>query len=310
MTRIDAGTLRVKTKKYSRKVLNILCYLLLIDLAFIFLYPFLYMIVTSVKSYSDINNLSVNWVPTSFQWENYVLAAEAMKIQYGIVNSIIVTVLATIGHVLSCSFIGYGFARYTFPFKKVLFLGVILSATIPIQTMIIPLFITYTNLGMIDTFVPLILPTYLGFGLRGGIFIFLYRQYFLGFPRALEEAALIDGCGRIRSFFRIAMPSSGPATVVCIVLSMVWHWNDYYEPSVYLSASVKKALVPQMLPNLYQWISNMSASDIQGAEQLVTLYHDGVVMAATFIAIVPLLIAYAFLQKKFMVSIEHSGLVG
>ena len=310
MTKMNVGIFRAKTKKFSRKILHILCYLLLIDLAFIFLYPFLYMIVTSVKSYSDINNLSVNWVPTSFNWENYVLAAEAMKIQYGIVNSIIVTGLATIGHVLSCSFIGYGFARFTFPFKKVLFFGVILSATIPIQTMIIPLYITYSNLGMIDTFVPLVLPTYLGFGLRGGIFIFLYRQYFLGFPRALEEAALIDGCGRMRSFFRIAMPSAGPATVVCLVLSMVWHWNDYYEPSVYLSASEKRALVPQMLPNLYQWISNITASDMQGTEQMVTLYHSGVVMAATFIAILPLLIVYAFLQKKFMVSVEHSGLVG
>lgn len=309
-TKVDPARARVQVKRVSTGIFRILCYLLLIDLAFVFLYPFLYMVVTSIKTYGDINNLSVNWIPTSFHWENYVIAGEAMKIQYSILNSVIVTGLATLGHLLSCTFIGYGFARFDFPFKRMLFFGVILSATIPIQTMIVPFYITYTNLGMIDTYLPLIIPTYLGFGLRGGIFIFLFRQYFLGFPKSLEEAALIDGCGRIRSFFRIALPSAGPSVIVCLVLSMVWHWNDYYEPSVYMSVTEKSAMVPQMLPNLYNWISNMPVDVTGSSRDLELIYHEGVVMAATAIAIAPLLIAYAFLQKKFMQSVERSGLVG
>ncbi len=308
--KVDPLRVRTQTKRFGGKLLRLLCYLLLIDLAFVFLYPFLYMMVTSIKSYADIHNLSVNWIPTSFHWQNYAIAAEAMRIQYSVVNSVLVTGLATLGHLLSCTFIGYGFARFDFPFKKMLFFGVVLSATIPIQTMIIPLYITYTNLGMIDTFLPLIIPTYFGFGLRGGIFIFLFRQYFLGFPKSLEEAALIDGCGRIRSFFRIALPSAGPSIVVCLVLSMVWHWNDYYEPSVYMSVTEKSAMVTQMLPNLYNWISNMPSDMMNSSKDLETMYHEGVVMAATAIAIAPLLIAYAFLQKRFMESVERSGLVG
>ena len=98
--------------------------------------------------------------------------------------------------------------------------------------------------------------------------------------------------------------------VVCLVLSMVWHWNDYYEPSVYMSVTEKSAMVTQMLPNLYNWISNMPSDMMNSSKDLETMYHEGVVMAATAIAIAPLLIAYAFLQKRFMESVERSGLVG
>ena len=101
-----------------------------------------------------------------------------MSLNVTVFNSIWVTVLATAGHLISCSFIGYGFARFNFPFKKALFFGVILSAAIPVQSIIVPLYIVYYNMGMLNTFLPLIVPTFLGFGLRGGIFIYLFRQFF------------------------------------------------------------------------------------------------------------------------------------
>lgn len=286
-------------------------YILLIDLSFVFVYPFLYMLSTSLKNYEDLHNLMVAWIPTGLNWENYKIAGEAMALTETVFNSVLVTGFATAGHLISCAFIGYGFARFDFPFKKFFFFGVILSATIPIQVMIVPLYIIYYNMGMLNTFLPLIVPTFLGFGLRGGIFVYLFRQFFYGFSATLEEAARIDGCGRIRSFFRIALPAAGPTIVVTTVLSLVWHWNDYYEPSVYLTAGSKTALVTQMLPNLYATISGMiSQAGEMNQMELMTLYHEGVVMAATAIAIAPLLVAYAFLQKKFMASIELTGLVG
>ena len=298
-------------KRAGKWILRLATYILLIDLSFVFIYPFLYMLSTSLKSYEDLHNLLVAWIPTGLHWENYTLAGEAMSLNVTVFNSIWVTVLATAGHLISCSFIGYGFARFNFPFKKALFFGVILSAAIPVQSIIVPLYIVYYNMGMLNTFLPLIVPTFLGFGLRGGIFIYLFRQFFYGFPATLEEAARIDGCGRIRRFFRIALPAAGPTIVVTTVLSMVWHWNDYYEPSVYLTAGSKTALVTQMLPNLYANISGMiSQTGEINQMELMTLYHEGVVMAATAIAILPLLIAYAILQKKFMASIEMTGLVG
>ncbi len=298
-------------KRTGKALLRLATYILLIDLSFVFVYPFLYMLSTSLKNYEDLHNLMVAWIPTALNWENYQLAAEAMALKETVFHSVLVTGLATVGHLISCAFIGYGFARFDFPFKNFFFFGVILSATIPIQVMIVPLYIIYYNMGMLNTFLPLILPTFVGFGLRGGIFVYLFRQFFYGFPATLEEAARIDGCGRIRSFFRIALPSAGPTIVVTTVLSLVWHWNDYYEPSVYLTGGSKTALVTQMLPNLYATISGMISQTGELSQmELMTLYHEGVVMAATAIAIAPLLIAYAFLQKKFMASIELTGLVG
>lgn len=298
-------------KKLGKILLRVAVYILLIDLSFVFVYPFLYMLTTSLKSYDDLHNLLITWIPSGLHWDNYRLAGKAMMLDVTLFNSIIVTGLATLGHLIACTFVGYGFARFDFPFKKVLFFGVILSAVVPVQVMIVPLYIIYYNMGMLNTFLPLILPTFVGFGLRGGIFIYLARQFFYGFPSTLEEAARIDGCGRVRSFFRIALPSAGPAIVVTTVLSLVWHWNDYYEPSVYLTAGKKTALVTQMLPNLYANISGM-AEQTPGMNpmEVMRLYHEGVVMAATVIAIMPLLLAYVVLQKKFMASIELTGLVG
>lgn len=302
---------RALGRRAGSALLRLAVYVLLIDLSFVFVYPFLYMLSTSLKSYEDLHNLLVGWIPTSLHWENYKLAAEAMALKSTVLHSVTVTALATVGHLISCAFIGYGFARFDFPFKKLLFFGVILSAVLPIQVMIVPLYIVYYNMGMLNTFLPLILPAFLGFGLRGGIFIYLFRQFFYGFPATLEEAARIDGCGRIRSFFAIALPSAGPTIIVTTVLSMVWHWNDYYEPSVYLTNGSKTALVTQMLPNLYENLSGMMTQTGNVSQlEWMTMYHEGVVMAATAIAIVPLLVAYAFLQKKFMASIELTGLVG
>lgn len=304
-------SMRAKLREYhlGSHILRLICYALLIDMVFVFLYPFFYMLVTSVKTYDDITNLAIKWIPSTLNFKNYQLAAESLRLSTSLLNSILVTALSMLGHLLSCSFIGYGFARFQFPFKKVLFFGVILSIIIPVQTLIIPLNKLFTAFGMVDTFLPLIVPTFFGFGLRGGLFVFLFCQYFLRFPASLEEAALIDGCGRVRSFFKIALPSAGPIIVVCLVLSMVWHWNDYFEPAVYLSANAGTALLPQMLPVMYTIIQSMETATSEWQMDLKFLYHEGVAMAGTVISMAPLLIVYAFLQRRFMEGIERSGLV-
>ncbi len=314
-------------KLYKRspiKGVDLFVYVMLILMAFVFMYPFLYMITTSIKSYSDIINATIKWIPKNPTFKSYITAATVMHLDKTMVNSIVVTVFSTIGHLITCSFVAYGFARYNFPLKGVLFGIVILSILVPTQVLIVPMYITYskmqitigaTTLKMIGTHLPLILPTYLGYGLKGGLFIFLYRQYFLGIPKALEEAATIDGCGPFKTFFRIALPSAGSTTIVCIVLSMVWHWNDYYEPSLYLSGSYDTMLVPQIVESVKTLILNMQQqvmgntnSSSSGVDS--TLFHNGVNMAATVISMLPPIIAYLFLQRKFMEGIEHSGLTG
>ncbi len=293
---------------------RVLVYLLLSGLAFIFLYPFLNMLMDSFKSYTDISNVNVKWIPRDPTLLNYRLAWEALNTVRTGLNSVFVCVVATAGHVFACSIVAYGFARFRFPLRGALFAIVILSILIPTQTIIVPAYITYSNLHMLDSFFPLLIPTFFGFGLRGGIFIFLFRQYFLKIPKSLEEAASIDGCGPVRVFFRVVLPTAGATLIVCVLLSLVWHWNDYYEPSIYLSG-YDQFLLPQMLSMLSNQLANMqtdsvtqAASGLAGMNSQV-LYHRGVVMAGTAICLAPPFVLYAVLQRRFMEGIERSGLV-
>ena len=290
---------------------NIVVYILLIDLAFVFLYPFIYMMVTSVKSYSDINDITVKWLPNVLKWDNWATAWETMDASRTIFNSLFVSLTATLGHLAACSFVAYGFARYKFPLKSVFFFCVLLTFIIPAQAVTIPQYRLYNQMGLMNGYWPMILPTFLGLGLRGGLFIFLFRQFFLGFPAELEEAAEVDGTNPLMTFIRIILPSSGSIMLVCFVLSMVWHWNDYYEPGIYLR-DFDLFLLPQTLPEMYARIQAAAGSMMDGETslELREKFHAGVAMAGTGIAVSPLLLMYLVLQNKFVESIDRTGLTG
>lgn len=280
-------------------------YIFLIIISYVFIFPFLYMVVTSVKSVSDLYDISVNWIPTAFHWQNYAVAYQNLDYLPHLLNSVLITAVCTIGHILSCSFVGYGFARFQFPLKKLWFVLVVLAIIIPPQVIILPLYLSYSSLGWLNTYLPLMVPTFLGFGLRGGLFIFIFRQFFIGLPADLENAAKIDGCGFLGAYFRIAFPVSRSSSLLALVLSMVWHWNDFYEPVIYLGRAQSWPL-PSMLPSIYEKYQQSAAELTQNADAVIT---EGVVMAATFLVIVPVIIAYCFLQKQFIQGVERSGLV-
>lgn len=142
-------------------IVRVFMYLLILGLAFVFLYPFLYMISTSLMSNADLNSTTVHWIPTEIKFENYAIATQLLKATMYAKNSFFVTIVASFGHLIACSFIGYGFARYNFPLKNILFAFVMLSFIVPTQTIIVPLYLTYSNLKWLNTFIPLILPTFL-----------------------------------------------------------------------------------------------------------------------------------------------------
>ncbi len=354
-------------RKYStfsglkQLLLRIVMYLLVIGLAFVFVYPFLYMIVNSLMSNSDLNSSSVNWIPTELKFENFSVALDLIngkktaektfeqfltetleadpdvsqfkvRIDYVIrairiwftdrkyiVNSTFVTVLATFGHVIACSFVGYGFARYNFPFKKLLFGLVILAFIVPTQTLIIPSYLTYSNIkwfggNWINTYYPLIVPTFFGFGLRGALYIFLFRQFYLTVPKSLEEAARIDGCGFMKTYWKIVFPLAKATLVVAIVLSVVWHWNDSYETGIYVQTPSKQFLPPR----IKSIISAANALPDQQQEMLRQLgledgedtLNNAVVMAGATVISAPVLLFFAFAQSQFMQGIERSGITG
>lgn len=282
-------------------VYRLFVYLILIDLAFVFLYPFLYMVTTSLKQPADLLDFTVKWIPTSLAWENFYYGMKGLQFWMHFNNSALIAVLSVIGQVLSCSFIAYGFARIKFPGREVLFVLCMFTMIIPPQTIIVPLFMQYKTMGWIDSVLPLVIPSFFGNGLRGALFIFIFRQLFRGLPWELEDAARVDGCGSFRVYWRIIMPLTPPAIVVTTLLSLVWHWNDFFEPSIYLT-SEEKFTLPMMLPRLYQSLDTLTGSTFE-------VFSLPVVMAATFIALVPMLLVYFFLQRYFIQGVERSGLV-
>lgn len=288
---------------------KIFIYAFLIGISYIFMFPFLYMAITSVKNYSDLYDFTVMWVPRELHWENYAIAFKLLEFWKHFGNSILVTLLATLGHMLSCSFVAYGFARYKFPGKNILFFILLLLIIIPPQVIIIPSYMLYSNVGWERTFLPLIVPCFLGSGLKGGLFIYIFRQFYLNLPKDIENAAKIDGCNYLQTYFRIVVPMGSSVSLVSLILSVVWHWNDYYEPSIYATGK-DMILLPQKTYMLTEFVSN---PPLELISQFVTEegnpINTATLMAGTVICLAPLLIMFAFLQTRFMEGIERTGLV-
>lgn len=302
-------SLRHKFHVVRKAAFRIILYLVLFDLAFVFLYPFIKMITTALKSDADIQNITIKWIPSSLDWSSFVSAFKMLKYPKYFMNSFLVTGFATIGHILGCAFIGYGFARYKFRGKGLLFAGVILSMLIPEQLLSSSLYIMFSRVGWLDTYLPFIVPAFLGFGLKGGFFVFLFRQFFIGMPYEMEEAARIDGCGPLRIFGWIMVPMARSAILVAGILSIVWHWNEYYAPRVYMKSQTKMFLSSR-LPAMYEALNKLTSEVEEVTNEAGAIVSEPQCMAATFLVIVPLLIIFIFAQKKFMEGIERSGLTG
>lgn len=292
-----------------RIILKVFLYVLLFDLVYTFLYPFLYMIITSIKSPEDILDVTVNWIPNKIYTKNYLLSWDILNYPLRFFNSILITVLATVGHVFSCAYVGYGFARFKFKGKSFAFMLLLLSIIVPVQTIIIPRYLFWGSMGLSTSSVPLWLPTFFGYGLQGGLFIFIFRQFFLSLPKSLEEAASIDGCGPLGTFFKIAFPSSKSSIMVVLVLSIVWHWNDFYEPAIYI-INQDDYLLPMMLPELYSLINGLGGVSSDASAEMTNVFTEGTAMAATTLTVLPIFIIYMFLQKKFVQGVEKSGITG
>lgn len=292
----------------AKILLGLVTYSLLIGLSFVFIYPFMYMIVTACKSPVDLADISVNWLINGVYWKNFTAALNALNYEHRLFNTLGVVSVSVIGHILACSYVGYGFARYKFRFKKFWFALLILGIIIPSETIIVPIYILFSGLGIMGSYLPIILPCFLGFGLRGALYIFIFRQFFLSLPKALEEASAIDGAGPLKTFFFIALPNARSSILICTVLGVVWHWNDTFEPAMYIDQQTR-FLLPQMLPNLYSMIqSNVSVDSL--LDNTLVIYNEAVAMAATTLVIIPLIVFYLLLQSKFMISVERSGITG
>jgi multiple sugar transport system permease protein len=281
--------------------------LLLVDVAFIFLMPILRLLSMSVMDVMDLYDPTVVWIPRRWSWENYRLAFLALEYVKSFKNTLLMSGGAAILQTFSCAVVGYGFARFRFPGRDKLFMLVLFAMIVPPHAVIIPLFILFKSLpaptttgSWLNSYWPFLGPAAVGMGLRGALFVFIFRQFFKGMPWELEDAARIDGAGPFRVFFNIMLPPAQPAIVVVFLFSFVWHWNDSLQPTIYLS-DVDKYFMMQRLSAVEAALANM---------RFRAMWGTGVIMTSALLVVLPLLILYAFTQRYFVESIERTGLIG
>lgn len=302
-TWIKEGRLHGKRRRLEGWIYKAVLYLLLIDMSFVFMFPFIYMVATSLKTVQDFVDPTVFWVPRTIAWGNYELAVKGLAYWTSMKYSAIIAIASAIAQVISCSIVGYGFARMKFRFRDALFALALFTFIVPPQTIIVPLFMVYKKLGWIDTYYPFVVPSLFANGLRGALFIFIFRQFFRGLPWELEDAAMVDGAGPMRVYAQIMLPLARPAIIVTFLFSLVWHWNDFFEPSIYLMSSEKFTL-PLRLSMLWWELQSVFGSEVN------ELYNEPLVMAASMLVILPMLVVYIFAQRYFIEGIERTGVVG
>lgn len=277
-------------------------YLILIDVAYIYLNPILFMITTMVKNSSDLLDPAVSWVPRAIYTGVLQDAWTKLKYPSAFTISAILSLTIAVLQTVSCAVAGYAFARLEFPFKRTLFFCLILTFIVPTQVIILPNLIAASQLGLMKTYIPIVVPALFGHGLKGALFVIIYRQFFSTQPKELEEAAKIDGANVFRIFYKVMLPLAKPAILVVFLFSFVWTWNDYYLPSMYLNG-VKE--VP-----LSMGISQISAVLTQQAAEFgPSIFDEPLKMASSFLIILPPLVLYMFTQRWFVEGVERTGLV-
>ncbi|MGO4539505.1 carbohydrate ABC transporter permease [Paenibacillus sp. 2TAB19] len=286
-------------------------YMVILSLAFVFIYPLLYMVSKSLMRPEDVADATIQWIPRQFSLQNYDIALEAINFWPGLLNSIIISFGSAILQVLSCSLIGYGFARYRFPGQALFLALVVFTFLVPPQTFVVPLFKLFLDMGWVNTHLPFIVPAILGHGLKGSLFVLIFIQFYSRLPHVLEEAARIDGAGAFRTYWTIMFPLAKPAMLVVFLFSVVWHWNDLFEPNLYL-------LVPEYF-NLAQNMAFFNGNANLNLQQATTSVSSTIglaptlqnqIMAGVMLTILPVLLLYMFTQRYFVESVERAGIAG
>lgn len=286
-------------------VFTMILYALLVAIGFVYLYPLLFMFVTSIKSPTDLLNPMVQWVPTELFLDNYAKAVRVLNYPETLATSVLISVVPSVLQVAVTALVGYGLARYRFWGKRLILALILVTFIIPPQTTVIPQMLTYRDFGLLGSPLALFLPAALGQGFRSAIFILVFYQTFLALPKALEEAARLDGASDLRIFVTIALPSAVPAIIALFIFSVVWYWNETYLTVIFLEGGAQT--LPMQLSKFTQAYENLYPP---GVINIFDRLNEAVKMSGTFLIILPLLVMYFLLQKWFVESVERTGITG
>jgi len=296
---------------------NAIIYILLISLGFVYLYPILDMFVTSLMTLPDLLDASVKWIPNTVTMDNYKEAMSIMNVKGTLWSTISAALFPALAQCVVCALTGYGLARYNVPFKKLIMALILATFILPPYVLMVPNYVMFSDYKLIGTLKTLIYPALFGQGTKSAIFILIFMQFFRQTPKALDEAARVDGAGDLKIFFRIAIPLAVPAFVICFLFSFVWYWNDTYFTALYLNGNniADTSHLSTMLLEL-QNFDAMFKAHVQsnagwGASVMgESVANEAIKMAATVTTVLPLLILYFILQKNFVRGIDRTGITG
>ncbi len=294
--------------------------LLLFGLCFMIIQPLLMKFSVSLMEERDLYDSTVTLLPRHLTWANYELAASDTLLNYwkSLFNTFWISLTTAVLQVVSCTLVGYGFARFEFPLKKFWFACVILVIIIPPQTISTSLYMYFSSfdiLGIIqaitghtlnirDTFTPYALMSATCMGLKDGLYIFMIRQYFKGIPVSLEEAAYVDGCGAFHTFRKVMLPDALPIMTSCFLFAFVWQWTDRFYTNNFLRGF---STLSSNLPAIQQRLNQLKSTTGQTL-QVSTTRVQQMISTGVIMTIVPLLILYVFAQRGFVESLSTSGL--
>ena len=298
--------------------LSVFRYFILLSIGYLVIYPLIYMISAAFKSPQDFLNPNIVWLAKSPSMENFKNAIKVLNFGDSLKNTLTLEIVSAVLEILSCSVAAYGLARFDFATKKITMAALMMTIIVPSTMTIIPTVVNFSNLdflgiigfinkvtgsdiriNILDTPYTFYLPSIFGVGLRSGIMIFIYMQFFKALPKELEEAAQIDGASAFSTFVRIALPSSRVVILTVSVFAVIWHWNDYFLAVMYTSENYPLAVaVANMIVNITSSVSNNT--------DIIT----AVTMAGCLLFVLPMLVIYMFVQRGFIKSIDRIGITG
>ncbi len=300
---------------FKQLLIKTFSFIVIIGICYVILAPIIGMVVNSFMSDADKYNPMVYMLPINPTLEKYKLAWERMDYLPTMGKDLLYSGSIMLIQVFICSMVGYGFARFQFPFKKLLFACVVVMIVIPDHTIMLPIYMTFKSfdpLGLVTLIsgkplvlmsspIPMYIMTIFGCGVRSGLYIYIFNQFFRGLPKEIEEAALVDGAGTWYTYFRIMLVNAVPAVVTVAVFSMVWQYNDTFYSRLFLIS--ENIVISKKISTLQATIANVD-------KILDTSIQELYLNAGIVLVMLPIVIIYIVLQKYFIEGVERSGIVG
>jgi ABC-type glycerol-3-phosphate transport system permease component len=279
---------------YTRKAGRAVLYLLALIGAVFFMGPFLWTVGSSLKTAREIVTFPPTMFPERAQWVNYPVAWNKVPFGLWYRNTLLVVGLALVGEVITSTLVAYGFARFNFPGRNVLFMLVLSMLMIPGEVTMIPTFLIFRELKWLDTLKPLWVPAWFG---GGAFYVFLMRQFFMTIPMDFDEAAQMDGAGTFRVLWQVLLPLCQPALTTVAIFSFLAHWNNFFGPLIYLNSPEKFTVS--------LGLRHFQAIPFEAAEP-----KEHLLMAATIIMAAPCVLMFFVAQRYFVKGIVMSGIKG